>query len=231
MATAGKPISAMTVQELLGRPLNDVEEKLAPETLFFKGTIKPPLPGPRVSIVGSRKASSEGLYDATDISKILAEKEVIIVSGLAEGIDTSAHEAAMKAGGKTIAVLGTPLDKTYPKKNHWLQQEIMNRYLAISQFQIGHQTTPKDFVARNRTMALISDATIIIEAGELSGSRHQGWEAIRLGRPLFIWKSILNNTQLKWPEEMLRYGAIELYDPTDVLESIPSSLEMLSILS
>ncbi|MFB5600566.1 MAG: DNA-processing protein DprA [Nitrososphaeraceae archaeon] len=86
----------------------------------------------------------------------------------------------------------------------------MYNHLAISQFHSNHRTTPKDFVIRNRTMALISDATIIVEAGETSGSLHQGWEALRLGRSLFIWKSIFNKTQLTWPEKMLKYGAIEL---------------------
>ena len=75
-------------------------------------------------------------------------------------------------------------------------------------------------------MALISDATIIVEAGETSGSLHQGWEALRLGRSLFIWKSILNNRELSWPEKMMRYGAMELSDPEDVLEVLPSALQM-----
>jgi DNA processing protein len=223
------PISGLTVNAVLGRPLNDVEDKFAPKTLYVKGTMQIPLPRPRVSIVGSRKASPNGLLDASKIAKELAGKEVVIVSGLAEGIDTSVHEATMRAGGKTIAVLGTPLNKTYPQKNFRLQQEIMSNHLVISQFQIGHPTKPKHFVLRNRTMALISDATIIVEASNKSGSLHQGWEALRLGRPLFIWKSILNTPQLHWAEEMLRYGAIELSDPIDVLESLPSSLEMPSI--
>jgi len=224
-------ICGLTVKTLLGRPLNDVEEKFAPKTLYVKGTMQIPLPRPRVSIVGSRKASSNGLSDARSIAKILAEREVVIVSGLAEGIDTSAHVAAMEAGSETIAVLGTPLNKTYPQKNFTLQQEIMQHHLAISQFQIGNPTRPKHFVLRNRTMALISDATIIVEASNESGSLHQGWEALRLGRPLFIWKSILNTPQLSWPQKMLEYGAIELSDATDVLESLPSSLEILNILS
>jgi DNA processing protein len=230
MATGDPVMSTLTVQRLLGRPLNDIEDRYSPELLFIKGPMHPPLPGPRVSIVGSRKASAKGLSDATKISRVLAENGVVIVSGLAEGIDTCAHEAAMKVReGKTIAVLGTPLDRTYPKKNHWLQLEIMNHYLAISQFQIGHQTRPEDFIARNRTMALISDATIIVEAGPNSGSRHQGWEAIRLGRPLFIWKPILDQPELGWPREQLKYGAVELDNPIDVIESLPSSLEVLSI--
>jgi DNA processing protein len=222
----GPPTSTLTVEKLLGRPLNDVEKKNAPNILYTKGIIKIPLPGPKVSIVGSRKASSEGLRDAGKIAKILVENQVIIISGLAEGIDTSAHEATITAGGRTIAVLGTPLNKTYPKKNFHLQQKIMSNHLAISQFPIGSLTQPKDFVARNKTMALISDATIIVEAGDTSGSLHQGVEALRLGRSLFIWKSIFDNTQLTWPEKMLKYGAIELSDPIDILESLPSTLEI-----
>jgi DNA processing protein len=222
-------VSSLTVENLLGRRLNDVEEKFAPTMLYVRGTIKPPLPSPRVSIVGSRKASPDALSDAGEIAKMLAGYEVVIVSGLAEGIDTSAHVAAIEAGGRTIAVLGTPLNKTYPQKNFNLQQEIMHHHLAISQFRIGHPTSPKDFVLRNRTMALISDATLIMEANDRSGPLHQGWEALRLGRPLFIWKSIMNNTQFNWPEKMLRYGAIELSEPKDILESLPSSLEMLNM--
>jgi DNA processing protein len=217
-------ISTLTVERLLGRPLNDIEKKNAPIILYTKGIIKIPLPGPKVSIVGSRKASSEGLRDTRKIANILVENQVMIVSGLAEGVDTSAHETTITAGGKTIAVLGTPLNKTYPKKNFHLQQKIMRNHLAISQFPIGHLTQPKDFVARNRTMALISDATIIVEAGDTSGSLHQGVEALRLGRSLFIWKSILNNKQVTWPQKMLKYGAMVLSDPIDMLESLPSSL-------
>jgi len=230
MATAKEtPMSSLTVEELLGRQLNDVEKKLAADRFYVSGSMHTPLPTPRVSIVGSRKASPEGLSDTRRMTKILVEKEVVIVSGLAEGIDTAAHKTAIEAGGRTIAVLGTPLNETYPPKNLKLQQEIMHHHLAISQFPIGHNTTRKDFVIRNRTMALISDATIIVEALETSGSRHQGWEALRLGRTVFIWKSILNK-QLKWPGEMIQYGAIELSDPEDVFESLPSSLEMPNIL-
>jgi DNA processing protein len=230
MVSEDPSVSGLTVGSLLGHPLNDVELIYAPKIVYVKGSITIPLPKPRVSIVGSRKATTNGLSDARLISRTLAEQGVVIVSGLAEGIDTSAHMAAIDAGGKTIAVLGTPLNKTFPAKNFNLQQEIMKRHLAISQFRPGQSTRPKDFVLRNRTMALISDATIIIEASDKSGSLHQGWEALRLGRPLFIWKSILS-LKLDWPESMIRYGAIELYDPNDVIESLPSSLEMPNVLS
>lgn len=185
-----------------------------------------PLRRPRVSIIGSRKPSSSGFDASKTITKALVEKQTVVVSGLAEGIDTAAHQTAITTGGRTIAVLGTPLNKAYPAKNSPLQQEIMRNHLAISQFPAEHQTTPKDFVLRNLTMALISDATVIVEASDSSGSLHQGWEALRLGRPLFIWKSVLNDTLLKWPEKMLDYGAMVLFDPMDMFEILPSDLRM-----
>lgn len=225
----GLEYSSISVENLLGRPLNDVETKYAPKILYVKGTLETPLPRPRVSIIGSRKASQDGLQAAETITKTLVDKQTVIVSGLAEGIDTSAHQAAIRLGGKTIAVLGTPLDKVYPRKNFELQQEIMSNHLAVSQFPVGHKTMRKDFVLRNRTMALISDASVIVEAGDTSGSLHQGWETLRLGRPLFIWKSILNNKQLSWPEKMLQYGAMELSEPTDIFEVLPSHLKMLDV--
>jgi DNA processing protein len=225
-AGTANPFKVLTPRELLGRPLNDIESKNAPEKLYVNGAIQAmiPIPRPAVSIAGSRKASPQGLETARRIAKTLVEEEVVIISGLAEGIDTAAHEYAIAAGGKTIAVLGTPLNKVYPQKNRALQEEIMRSHLAISQFHIGHPTVPKDFVLRNKTMAIISDATIIVEATDTSGSRHQAWEALRIGRPLFISEFILNNPELQLYRKMLEYGAMKLSDPAEVLEVLPSSL-------
>jgi DNA processing protein len=233
MVTSGDTsFTKISLKDLLGRPLNDLEEKNAPETLYVEGPIELPLPGPRVSIVGSRKASLNGLANSRMIASKLVSNDVLIVSGLAEGIDTSAHVAAIEQGGQTVAVLGTPLDKNFPAKNFELQQKMMRDYMAISQFAIGEPVKPKNFVLRNRTMALISDATIIVEASDKSGSLHQGWEAIRLGRPLFIWKSILKN-KVTWHKKMIDYGAVVLEDPADVLEVLPSSspLEAIQLFS
>jgi DNA processing protein len=213
--------STVTPEHLLG-PLNDVERKFSPLKLFTAGPMEIPLPKPRVAIIGSRKASSNGLDAARDIAKTLLKK-VVIVSGLAEGIDTAAHLTAIKEKGRTIAVLGTPLDRVYPQNNSELQKEIMTNHLAISQFPVGRPTQRKDFVLRNRTMALISNASIIVEAGETSGSLYQGWEALRLGRPVFIWKSIVSDSSLIWPKKMMRYGALELTNQDHVLDVLPSS--------
>lgn len=223
--------STMSTKDLLGHPLNDVEEKYDPKELYVKGPMEIPLVCPRVSVIGTRKPSSEGIANAEGIAKTLVENQAVVVSGLAAGIDTVAHQTAIDMGGRTIAVLGTPLDKVYPQKNSELQKEIMENHLAISQFPAGYPITKKNFVIRNRTMALISDATIIVEAGDSSGSLHQGWETIRLGRPLFILKSVMDDSKLSWPKQMMEYGAMELSNTNDIFEFLPSKLVVDDILS
>ena len=223
-----KTFRDITPEDLLG-PLNDVERKYAPSKLYISGPMEIPLPRPRVAIVRSRKASARGLEAAAEIAGRLSIKKVVIVSGLAEGIDSAAHKSTIETGGQTIAVLGTPLDKVYPRKNTTLQEEIMNKHLAVSQFAVGHSVERTNFVLRNRTMALNSNASIIVEAGESSGSLHQGLEALRLGRQLFIWKSIQNNTSLKWPRELMKYGALKLDDAEQVMDVLPSSEKVIRI--
>ena len=217
----GIDVFTYTLNDLLG-PLNDVEEKYAPKILYVAGKLPIPLPGPRLSVIGSRGASAQGIESTKRIVKSLVRNGAIVVSGLARGIDTAAHRTAIEEGGDTIAVLGTPLDKTYPSENFELQNLMMEQYMVISQFPSGHPTRPHDFVIRNRTMALISNGSIIVEAGDSSGSLHQGWEALRLGRPLFIWKDIVRNTSLAWPQKMLRYGAVELNDPEEIFDYVPT---------
>ena len=112
---------SVSSEELLGA-LSEIEKKYAPGRLFAVGEIEFPLPQPRVAIVGTRTSSAQGLSTASRISGTLARQGVIIVSGLARGIDTAAHRAAIESGGRTIAVLGTPLSQTYPPENAELQQ-------------------------------------------------------------------------------------------------------------
>jgi DNA processing protein len=208
--------------ELILGPLNDFERKNCPSQLFLMGDMSLLHSGGRVSIVGSRSASAQGLLRAAKLAKILVENNVVVVSGLAKGIDTAAHRAAIENSGKTIAVIGTAINRYYPAENRVLQDTIADRYLLVSQFGPNARTFPSSFTDRNRTMALLSDATVIIEAGEKSGTIHQGWEAIRLGRPLFITQSLVN-TNLRWVDDMINYGARLLSDLTidDLLGSIP----------
>jgi DNA processing protein len=208
-------------QALLDRPLNQVERKNAPEQLFAAGDLALVRGGTRISIVGAREASPAGLKRARKLATELAREGFIIVSGLAEGIDTAAHVATLSAGGRTVAVLGTPLDRSYPAKNRALQQSIMAEHLAVSPFAPGSRVYRSNFPYRNRLMALLSDATVIVEASDTSGSISQGWEAIRLGRLLFILKSIADAPGLTWPRKMLEYGAQVLTDTELVISLLP----------
>src|SRR5260370_14934563 len=110
--------------QLLGRTVNDAEAKFAPKLIYAAGDISILQKGALVSIVGSRKASKAALQRAAKLAKILVEREVVVVSGLAAGIDSTAHQTAMDAAGHTVAVLGTPLDQYYPKQNKDLQLRI-----------------------------------------------------------------------------------------------------------
>jgi DNA processing protein len=209
-------------EELLGA-LNEIEQRFAPKRIYAAGPMRRPLPHPRVALIGARSASEAGRNLARELAEFLARQGVTIVSGLARGIDTEAHAAALRVGGATIAVLGTPLSRTYPRENSSLQAEIMRHHLAISQFGEGEPTLPRNFVLRNRTMALIADASVIVESGEGGGSLHQGWEALRLGRPLFIHRREFAKPELEWPKEMASYGAVQFGEPADILEYVPSA--------
>ena len=195
-----------TPAELIG-DLTDLERKYAPAALFLTGDRDVFEAGQRISVVGARRVSDAGVRRARALSRALIDRGFVVVSGLAEGVDTVAHETAIAAGGHTIAVLGSPLDDVHPKSNLKLFDRIVDHHLAVSQFESGARVHKGTFPQRNRTMALLSDATIIVEAGETSGTRHQGWEAIRLGRPLFLLESVVNSNAASWALQMLDYGA------------------------
>jgi len=197
---------SLDVEQALWK-LNDAELAHAPKRLHLAGDPTLLKCAPCVSVVGSRRATVQGIDRACGIASALAARGVIVVSGLAEGIDTAAHVAAMDAGGRTIAVLGTPLDVCYPASNRALLARIVEAHLAISQFESGARPGPKGFPLRNRTMALISDVTIVVEAKDDSGSLHQAWEALRLGRRLFLAASLFEDRSLTFPRELAHYGA------------------------
>lgn len=203
--------------------LSDAEKKYAPEMLFMEGDESLLIRGLKVSVVGSRKASVDGVKRAIIFTRALVERGITVVSGLAQGIDTVAHMTAIETGGKTIAVLGTPLSRVFPAENKPLLDEIKRNHLAVSQFPEGHPYHPSNFPMRNRTMALISDATVIIEASEQSGTRHQGWEALRLGRLVFIMQNVAEDKSLTWPSQMIQYGAqvLSRENMEDSLDTIP----------
>lgn len=176
---------------------------------------------PRIAIVGARKASIEGRRRAAQLARDCARAGVVVVSGLAEGIDYAAHTAAIEHGGKTIAVIGTPLDKVYPPKHAALQREIYREHLLLSPFPWGEKFVPANFPERNRIMARLAMATVIIEASDTSGSLHQAAESVQVGHPVFIAAAVLDNPKLTWPKRFIGadkpYGRV-LRTSADVID-------------
>lgn len=222
LESGSQPMKTLTPEQLLGS-LNAVEAKNAPRELHCQGDLGL-VRKPRVSIVGSRAAGEEAVRRAARLSRELSRAGVVVVSGLAEGIDTAAHRAAIEEKGWTIAVLGNALSAFYPAENRDLQLAIAKDHLLISEFREGTPPKSGNFPARNRTMALVSQATVIVDAQERSGTVSQAWEAIRLGRPLFLMRSLVEKPGLEWPKLVMQYGA-DVLDSTDQLVSLLPPLE------
>jgi DNA processing protein len=169
---------------------------------------------PAIAVIGTRNVSDIGRKRASKFARELVQAGVVVVSGLAAGVDAQALSSAVDSGGKVIAVIGTPIDKAYPAANSALQEEIYRRHLLISQFEIGERTFPSSFPARNRTMAAISDASVIIEASETSGTLHQAAECVRLGRWLGITKGVAEDPRLEWPSRFRSYEKCVVLEST-----------------
>lgn len=183
---------------------------------------------PSVAIIGTREPSDQGLTNAARIASSLSAAGYTIVSGLAQGIDTEAHTAAMQAGGQTIAVIGTPLNEVYPRANHVLQAQIATKHLLISQvpfLRYSDQDFTKNkhfFPARNATMSALTQATIIIEAKDASGTLIQGRAALAQGRKLLILANCFKDEALKWPKELEAQGAVRVENLTDIKKVLAS---------
>lgn len=196
------------------------ERLLLADPLYVRGDLQLLQSTLRVAIVGTREASPEGLARARRLARELAQAGVVVVSGLAAGIDTEAHKAAIAAGGRTIAVLGTPLDRHYPPENRELQEEIASSHLLISQFPKGAKIGGANYLARNRTMALLAHASVIVECGDTSGTLSQASETMRYHRPLFLLPSALHREDLQWPQRFMRKGARILTSVAELLEAL-----------
>jgi DNA processing protein len=176
---------------------------------------------PAVSIVGTREVSAEGWARARKLARELVAQGIVIVSGLAKGVDTAALKSAVENGGDAVAVIGTPLNRAYPAENARLQEEIYRDHLLISPFAIGEQTFKSNFPKRNRVMAAISDATVIVEASDTSGTLHQAAECGRLGRWLFIMRSVVDDPNLTWPKRFLDQSNVRVLSETrDLIDTI-----------
>jgi len=175
-----------------------------------------------VAVVGSRKASEDGVRRARRLARELVERKFTVVSGLAEGIDIAAHTSAIQAGGRTIAVIGTPLGVYYPKPHRDMQDKIAAEHLVISQVPVlryERQRVPQNklfFPERNVTMSALTEGTVIVEAGETSGTLTQARAALHQGRKLFILDSCFERKDITWPARFEEQGAIRIKSTDDI---------------
>jgi len=208
------------------RKLRDAEHPI--ELLYFQGLWD--LVNTRcVAVVGAREASEEGLKRAALLAKCLVADHFTVVSGLARGVDTAAHTAAMEAGGYTVAVLGTPITEYYPAENRELQHRIADHHLVVSQVPIvryanqHYQGKKHFFPERNVTMSALTEATIIVEASDTSGTLVQARHALKQGRRLFIMDNCFRRPSLKWPAKFAELGAIRVADYADVRKHLATA--------
>jgi DNA processing protein len=184
---------------------------------------------PSVAIVGTRKPTQDGIERTKYLVRRLVKDGFAIVSGLATGIDTAAHRAAIDEKGMTIGVIGTPLNQSYPTENRDLQNSIARDFLLISQVPFSkyakqdYRQNRFFFPERNITMSALSQATIIVEAGETSGTLVQAKAALDQGRKLFILENNFLNPSLTWPKKFQEKGAIRAKNYDQIREHLNTS--------
>ncbi|MGH9103610.1 MAG: DNA-processing protein DprA [Acidimicrobiales bacterium] len=189
-----------------------------PPFLFVRGSLED-ADVRSVAVVGTRRASEVGMRRAARMARLLSERGVTVVSGLARGVDTAVHRAALAAGGRTAAVLGTGILRTYPPENGDLAAEIADRGALVSQFWPTRAPTKDTFPRRNVVMSGLTQGTVVIEAGNMSGARMQARLAIEHGKSVFLLRSLVNDQP--WAQSYVRRrGAIEVGDVDEVVEHL-----------
>ena len=190
----------------------------APTFLWYRGDIAA-LNHPMVAIVGSRGASREALQWTHECASTLAAAGITVVSGLALGIDAAAHEGAL-GSGRTIAVMGTGPDITYPARHRRLADDIRRQGLLLTEFEPGTAPQSRHFPSRNRIISGLCQATIVAEAGLRSGSMITARAAAEQGRDVFAVPGSLANPLSHGPHQLIREGALLIRDGNDVLDEL-----------
>lgn len=176
---------------------------------------------PKIAIVGTRKATTYGRLIAREIAEKLSEAGAIIVSGLAMGVDTAAHEGALAANGQTLAVLACGLNAIYPRQNENLAQKILECGGAIiSEYPIGSPALPHQFLERNRIVSGLSVATVIVEAPRESGALVTARLAAEQGREVFVVPGPINHPNYRGSHQLIRDGARLVSSVEDILEDL-----------
>jgi DNA processing protein len=189
----------------------------APAVLFAEGDRPEVLDRPRVAIVGTRAATPPGLADARAIGRYLAEQGVTVVSGLAIGIDAAAHEGALEVGGGVIGVVATGLDVVYPRRHGPLFSRVRRHGLVLGEYGFGVHPTKARFPERNRIIAALSDATVVVEATASGGARITANCALGYGRDVLAVPGSRRNPAAAGCNALIHDGAHPLLDPSDVV--------------
>jgi DNA processing protein len=191
------------------------------QAFYYRGDLSL-LNTPSVAVVGARQLSTQGAARTRRLVRHLVEDGFTIVSGMAAGTDAVAHATALEMGGRTIAVLGTPIHLVYPRQNAGLQDVVAERFLAISQVPVllylgrDWRYNRKFFPERNITMSALTDASIIVEIGDSNGTFIQSKAALDQGRPLFLLNNCFRKKGVTWPAQFIRRGAIRAMDYADI---------------
>lgn len=195
-----------------------------PILLYVKGQ-KELLPDPQIAIVGSRNSSRLGLETAKDFSSYLSSVGLTITSGLATGIDAAAHKGGLLGQGKTVAVVGTGLDRVYPASNHNLARQIANEGVIISEYPLGTKPMAYHFPQRNRIISGLSVGVLVVEAALKSGSLITAKMAMEQGREVFAVPGSIHNPHAQGCHQLIRSGAKLVSSGQDILEEIFSIIE------
>ena len=196
-----------------------------PDTLYYLGEL-PVERLPTVAIVGTRKPSSYGREVTQRLAYDLAVRGVVVVSGLALGVDAIAHKAALEAGGRTIAVQANGLDQLYPSTNRQLAERILsNNGAIVSQYEPGTPPMQYRFLERNRIVSGLADAIIITEAASRSGTLNTAAHALEQGRELFVVPGNITSPLSAGCNALLRQGASPVLSADDVLQVIAPSFD------
>lgn len=200
-----------------------METEQAPRFLYIRGKKSLLFEKRTVALVGSRNASDAAKDNTRRVAEALGKNGIIVVSGLAKGIDVTAHVTALKNGYNTIAVIGTNLNQYYPKENCEVQKEIEKKGLVVSQFSPANKTQRWFFPLRNGVMSGLSLATVIMEAGETSGALKQADFALKQNRQILIPEKALEMTTITWPARYVKRGAEIVRTPKDIISKLSES--------
>jgi DNA processing protein len=192
-----------------------------PPGLFYQGEPRL-LQLPQIALVGARSATPQGLENARAFAAELARRGLGITSGLALGIDGAAHRGALEAGGFTIAVCATGLDRVYPARHRALAHEIAAQGLLISEFPIGVPALAEHFPRRNRIISGLALGVLVVEAARASGSLITARYALEQGREVFAIPGSIHNPMARGAHQLIRQGAKLVESVDDVLEEIGS---------